>query len=161
MTPNDQMSTLVVYDSPRKISGATYPGVPQAVNITLASPMTLPSPKSTILIGESGSWEVYMRFSGLRSRCAMPSKWAWCIPAAIWRTASAASFSVYFSLVTTLRGQCGGGAGGLGRARQRRRGFATTTTLGCKQQLPFSDMGSARLAHRSNRSWPRRISMTM
>ena len=68
ITPMLHKSTDASYPNPEMISGATYPGVPQAVLIvTLSSCLSFARPKSAILIVAPSSVLSYSRFSGFKS----------------------------------------------------------------------------------------------
>jgi hypothetical protein len=63
-----QTSTCLPYLLHIIISGAMYPGVPQAVVAKVDWGTHLAKPKSDILISDSSSADSYNKFSGLRSR---------------------------------------------------------------------------------------------
>mmetsp|Transcript_37000 Transcript_37000/g.94588 ORF Transcript_37000/g.94588 Transcript_37000/m.94588 type:complete len:211 (+) Transcript_37000:183-815(+) len=98
MTPTLHMSTAGVYSSTvtptDKISGATYCGEPHMVFSNESGSMSLASPKSAILTGESSRSFSRIRFSSLRSRCTIPRECRYATPSRICVIICAASCSV-------------------------------------------------------------------
>mmetsp|Transcript_12961 Transcript_12961/g.34923 ORF Transcript_12961/g.34923 Transcript_12961/m.34923 type:complete len:226 (-) Transcript_12961:378-1055(-) len=92
ITPSDQMSDLWLY-SPRKISGATYTGVPTCSVHRSPGFAKHESPKSVALSSASSPGPSSRKFSGLRSRWMMPFLWHADTTVSIVRIKAAASAS--------------------------------------------------------------------
>ena len=82
--PSDQRSQELLYGLALRISGATYPNVPNGSMAFWPGPSILERPKSTILGTEVSELSVIIMFSSLMSRWTIPRLWRYYRPRAIW-----------------------------------------------------------------------------